>query len=694
MSKPSSSAAKNNNLIAEIEDDRAITDMLEGAVSLNDLLVKPNLPLNVADLPKELMRLVNTDGLSAKKSAVGRHLVDPGKIGVINHNGQVQIVGPGRWMIPNPRANWVGIYDFQSNVVHYESMCIVRVQKGTYGLAIDNGVCIILAEGIHVRNSRFFEFKEFQNSNQKYIHHGTIHFLMVPVGEYALVIENNIPKILKTGTYVIDSNFFTVKEFVNVNQEHIQHGTIHIIRVLKGKIALINNNVRPMLLHEGTHTFTSQVLTFHGVRDVNESHVVHGTITRYRVRNGEIGLAWDENKPIFIDKPDIYEVDNPNFTFERCVPASDKQIQLGSRKRIVVYDGEVGISYVNGKLDILPPKEHIFDAAERVFVNFLSTRQQSIPLGEGNATTGHFLRCDTKDFVEIGIQAAVFYRISDPEKAVLTVGDANAIEKLVKETSTATLQVIVRSTALNQVAQSKAISVVPNHEDDPIDDKAPLFFDMVHDEFISRLHDNFVKTYGLEIANIRVEAFKIMNSELADNISKQAIITAQTENRLANLEGQRQIATAEMERDSAVAMIKAQAASKQLATEVQAKNTAAVSDAQSRAQAAKIVAQGEAEALIIKAEAESRAIELKAAADKKRAQDLGSTPLGSQLALLTVQSDMVTKSMQGVSKVVYLPSNANVASTPLQLFGMQSMGVPPMDGMDDDVKGFKQIKRN
>jgi hypothetical protein len=85
-----------------------------------------------------------------------------------------------------------------------------------------------------------------------------------------------------------------------------------------------------MLLHEGTHTFTSQVkeggkeeewkesannliqvLTFHGVKDVNESPIVHGTITRYRVRNGEIGLAWEENKPVFIDKPDIYEVPPP-----------------------------------------------------------------------------------------------------------------------------------------------------------------------------------------------------------------------------------------------------------------------------------------------------------------------------------------------------------------------------------------------
>jgi hypothetical protein len=33
-----------------------------------------------------------------------------------------------------------------------------------------------------------------------------------------------------------------------------------------------------------------------------------------------------------------------------------------------------------------------------------------------------------------------------------------------------------------------------------------------------------------------------------------------------------------------------------------------------------------------------------------------------------------------------------MANTPMQLFGMQSMGIPPMDGMEDDAKGFKQIK--
>jgi len=244
---------------------------------------------------------------------------------------------------------------------------------------------------------------------------------------------------------------------------------------------------------------------------------------------------------------------------------------------------------------------------------------------------------------------------------------------------------------LSQVAQSKAIHAVSQEEGaaphggpaptTPAP-SAPLFFDMVHDEFISRLHDLFKRLYGLEIANIRVESFKIMNAELADNISKQAIITAQTENKLANLEGQRQIATAEMERDSAVTMIQAQARAAQLATDVQARNTASIADAQSKAQAAKIVASGEAEALLIKAEAESKAIELRASAEKKRAQDLGATPLGTQLALLNVQSEMVTKAIGGVQKIIYLPSNSSLAQTPLQLFGMPSMGIPALDAVE------------
>jgi uncharacterized membrane protein YqiK len=54
-----------------------------------------------------------------------------------------------------------------------------------------------------------------------------------------------------------------------------------------------------------------------------------------------------------------------------------------------------------------------------------------------------------------------------------------------------------------------------------------------------------VDRYGIEISNIRIESFKIMDDELASSISKQAVVTAKTEHELANIQGHNEIATAE-----------------------------------------------------------------------------------------------------------------------------------------------------
>eukprot|EP00969_Alexandrium_andersonii_P187285 8275198-Alexandrium_andersonii.AAC.1 len=44
---------------------------------------------------------------------------------------------------------------------------------------------------------------------------------------------------------------------------------------------------------------------------------------------------------------------------------------------------------------------------------------------------------------------------------------------------------------------------------------APLFFDKAHDQFLTKLHDDFKVRYGLEITNIRIEQFKIMDQALS-----------------------------------------------------------------------------------------------------------------------------------------------------------------------------------
>merc|ERR1711881_628062 len=86
---------------------------------------------------------------------------------------------------------------------------------------------------------------------------------------------------------------------------------------------------------------------------------------------------------------------------------------------------------------------------------------------------------------------------------------------------------------------------------------APMFFERAHDEFLSRLHKDFNERYGIDIANIRFASCKILDEELSSSISKQAIMTASTQNKVANLKGKTEIATAEQDRDSRVAQIQA-----------------------------------------------------------------------------------------------------------------------------------------
>jgi hypothetical protein len=161
----------------------------------------------------------------------------------------------------------------------------------------------------------------------------------------------------------------------------------------------------------------------------------------------------------------------------------------------------------------------------------------------------------------------------------------------VKETAIATLNSIIRSTSLAEVAQSKEISAKSERRhlenlqgrssDVPVP-SAPLFFDKVHDEFISKLHDNFMERYGIDVCNIRIESFKIMNQELSNNISKQAFTTAQTETQLANLSGQTEIATAQQKRDAEVARIRAEGEALKLKTETDAKNRVTMESAKVR----------------------------------------------------------------------------------------------------------------
>jgi regulator of protease activity HflC (stomatin/prohibitin superfamily) len=543
----------------------------------------------------------------------------------------------------------------------------------------------------------------------------SIHVIRVTKGRFAKIWERARPKLLPEGLHAIDNPVFEYKGTVDSKDPCIEHGSIFILQIPKGALGLIKESNFPRLLEEGLHIYDSPTLQYNGVQSKLSPIISHGTISRFRICKGELGLAWRDNDPLLVEEPGTYQVDSATFKFVKVVDSTIKDIRLGSRKIITVYSGEVGVSFAAGRLEILPPGRHVIEAADHIFDDFLSTQQRAMRLvstTKGGKKEEDLLVCDTKDLVKIGIRADVFYRITDPEKAIMTVG-REGLEDLVMETSIATLTNIMRSTSLNDIATSSLPSAVSEaaSTQEAVEAQAlgqpctPLFFDKAHDQFLAKLHDDFLARYGLEITNIRIEQFKIMDTDLANSISQQAINTAQTENQLANLEGQTQIATQQQEREKRVAQIQSETMANQRKIEAESK----IIQAEAEGRAQEVRAQAEANQVRIRAEADARAIKiraqatvaeaeaaaastkikadasvseakaradgikLKASAESDRAKQLAATPLGEKLALLDIYSGVVKASNDGVQKVVYVDPTTTSANNPFALLTLQSL---------------------
>jgi uncharacterized membrane protein YqiK len=183
-----------------------------------------------------------------------------------------------------------------------------------------------------------------------------------------------------------------------------------------------------------------------------------------------------------------------------------------------------------------------------------------------------------------------------------------------------------------------------------------------------------------------MEAFKIMDQTLAQQISQHVLTTAQTENELANLEGLSLIATQKERTAAEVQNINAEAEARSLKTRTDAENKRQIDAAMAAAEARKIKtlaeAEAEAEAILTKAKAEAEAIRLKANAESERARLLSETKLGQQQCLLTIYTDMVKSSNEGVEKVIYLDGSVNRESP----FALCSL-----DGLNRDLHALTKL---
>lgn len=688
-----------HHLDAEIGADSPIFSLSSGVSSLQQQLRAPNaVDGDIANI----VRIINGgDHAAPVRSNPTGMVVPPGCIRICESNGRIYAVGPGRWVLKQTYkftgyARWVSnqpINVTNTPKVQQGPLTICRVGPSEVGLAFEHSTMpVLLAPGLHVYNEPSFRFDKTVDVKEPYVQHGTFHILQVKRGSYALVWESPTqPRILRQGNYVVASPAFRFEKFTAVEETYIKHGTIFIIQVPKGHLAKVMENVTPKMLPEGVHMLDHPNFHFEGLEVLSSAVIRHGTITRFRVSQGQVGLATWQNEAIFVEIPGTYEVDSPDFIYHEAKSVSSKLLQNGNKKVVTVFSGEVGLSYRAGCLDVLQPGRHIISAADHYFDSFLSTQQIAMRLADASGGED-LIVAETKDFVKVGICADIFYSIADAAKTIMRVGK-EGVQTLVMETAIGTLTNIIRSTALNEIAQSQSQHDAPSMKKTEAEIKAaqatgqpsaPFFFDRAHDEFLARLHDDFLDRYGIEISNIRVASCKIMDKELSASISKQALVTAQTENQLANLKGQTEIATAEQDRQARVAQIAAEQEARALQVSTESQNKAQLEKAEAQAKAKAFIVNQEADALIARARAEAEAIRLraeaeaegirtKAKAEAERAELLSKTPLGSQLALLELWSGTVTKSNEGISKVVYCDPSVQLAAgggNPLNLLGL------------------------
>jgi uncharacterized membrane protein YqiK len=154
---------------------------------------------------------------------------------------------------------------------------------------------------------------------------------------------------------------------------------------------------------------------------------------------------------------------------------------------------------------------------------------------------------------------------------------------------------------------------------------------------MTKLHDeDFMTRHGVNIANICMESFKIMDMELANKISQNCLTTAHVENQLLNLQG----------RQNLIATQKEQTAADYKKIKALAKNKRSVDAAKAKVESSKFKlitkVQAEADAILLKAKAEAEAIRLKL---------LSQTTLGQHKCLFEIYADMIKSSNKGVSKI-------------------------------------------
>lgn len=550
--------------------------------------------------------------------------------------------------------------------------------------------------------------------SEQYIEHGNKHILRIPQGKYAKIWVGNKPYILmaQEDPIFIDDPLFKLEtgsqgEFLfDQTDAVISHGTQHIIRVPQGKYAKVWVGNEPHILMSQDFPFYIDNPVFKlepnktggFLFDQTDPYISHGTHNILRVPDGQIAKVWNGPQALLLEKGEYYFKD-PKF---RLVPneyggsffdATDKLITHGTQKRVIPQTGEVGISYKNGKLDILRPqdsgKPYLIDSATHKVTGFLTTATETLVYPseatkaqrkkENKNLTPDEINYEvftTKDSLKVGVQLLIAFSIVDPEKALTNLIDFEGILKHIENLAVTDMGNTIRNHTSQEFLsfnRSNASNKSKDGENAAVSNKAANY----QVEVIESLTKDLLE-FGIKLVRLSVETPKILDHDIETQMQQVSISSAQANAKEGTMDQNFRIAQRQSEQEAEQKRIALSQQNEQLISEAQARVKAAELDKQAKIMqaegdkaAAQLKAEAEAKTIEVKAEAEAKAIGVKAEANRQ-AMTIQGDAYNHSPALAELEIAKVKAGMLAGAKNVNVTSQEftnMLGRNPLSMFG-------------------------
>jgi len=304
----------------------------------------------------------------------------------------------------------------------YLSSKLTLVRKGELALVRSiSGETRALGPGWHLMDTVGCDILK-ESITSPLIKFGPLTIVRVLPGHAGLAQVNGEPLLLAPGVHLINDPLFSFQSCVPSSEPYFSIGaTLHVITVGPDQVGLCLADARGHVLGPGRHTINHERFSFVGLRPVRSEYLNVGSKHRILLAEGRLGLAWEGGSPQILEPaPDRRAIciDSPTFSFERSVVATQLVISHGALKVITVRQGFVGVSFADGALEVLPPGRVTLSSVTHAFAGFLPTAQQTLQLASIDGMTS--------DNVGLEFDAAICVQIVDAKKAIMALSTTAA----------------------------------------------------------------------------------------------------------------------------------------------------------------------------------------------------------------------------------------------------------------------------